>query len=45
MNRNSWTPPLTQDPARLQPWNLQPETQLGWSTDPIDLAMLVNGFE
>ena len=44
MNRRTWTNTITQDPDHLQGW-MQPESQLGWSSDSLDLAMLADGFD
>jgi len=44
MNRRTWTSTITQDPTQLQGW-MQPEMQLGWTTDPLELAVIADGFD
>lgn len=44
MNRRPWLTTIIQDPDELQGW-MQPETQLGWSSDSLELAMLADGFD
>lgn len=44
MNRRVWPNTQMHDPARIQSC-MQPESQLGWTSDSMELAMAADGFD